>query len=153
MLSFPRDGLGYRHLYTAGEGGTRGSAGFQTVAYSAALHDDLDRLEQHVAGFRPPWREGQADDEVARVDLLADRPDVTAVTRFSPAPPGASGRPGNYLADTLLVPTAWSRRFEGDLDTLLTACPRAPASDTASLRLPPVELCRTPVGHSARSPR
>ncbi|HEX2163436.1 MAG TPA: hypothetical protein VHM02_05765, partial [Thermoanaerobaculia bacterium] len=88
----------YRHLLTAARGG------FQTVAAAAGLPAALvAQLEQEVGSFALP----DGDGGHPSLQLRRWDDDFHLLTRFAPRDGGGDGRRGNYLAESLLVPTAW----------------------------------------------
>ncbi len=112
---------GWRHVYTWSRRGPLGAPGFQTVARSRELDGDrLRALERRVAALRPP-------PGVPRPSLfLQPSPTDTGrsvLTRSVATGRSADGRPGGFVAESLVVPDRWLEAAEWDLETAFAAVP------------------------------
>lgn len=91
-----------RHLYTAAPATEGRGGGFASVAWSAALESRLEAVEKLVDGYRP----GDLGDPGCR-QLVRVAGSTYALTTFTPLGAMPDGRPGNYWAETVLVPASW----------------------------------------------
>lgn len=108
---------GYRHLFASIPGD--GAPGFQTAAAAAELGDGVVReLEKRVGSFRLAGRQGERSRQVLRYD---DEGKYTLLTTFTLLGTGPDGRPGNYLAESLLVPNTWLAGLDWDFAAAIDA--------------------------------
>ncbi|HEX2254589.1 MAG TPA: hypothetical protein VHQ65_15070 [Thermoanaerobaculia bacterium] len=107
-----RDASGWRHLYTWSPRGLLGRPGFQTVACAAALAGDRRvALERLVAGLRP----APGDPPVLALQPLPTDLGRCVLTRAVATGAAADGRPGNFWAESLVVPEPWLAAAAWDL--------------------------------------
>lgn len=104
---------GWRHVYTWSRRGALGAPGFQTVARSRDLEGDrLRALERQVAALRPP-------PGVERPSLFLQPSPTDAgrsvLTRSVATGRSADGRPGGFVAESVVVPDRWLEAAEWDL--------------------------------------
>ncbi|HUO87436.1 MAG TPA: hypothetical protein VM617_08580, partial [Thermoanaerobaculia bacterium] len=94
----------HRHLLTSAAGGPLGGPGFQTIAAAGTLGAELvEQLEGYVGFFALPA--GDSGHPVLQLRRWDDN--FQLLTRYLATGDGGDGRTGNYLAESLLVPTAW----------------------------------------------
>ena len=103
---------GYRHLFTSAPARGEAGAGFRTVAAAAELDAVRGELERKVGRFR---RTEPADGPPTRQLLHWDREgEFCLLSAFTPLGEGPDGRSGNYLAESVLVPSAWLAGLDWD---------------------------------------
>ena len=116
-------GWGYPHGFTAHAGDATNPGGFRTIGCPKATLPYREAVEDHLMALGRRWIGSATAPRPAAiaVDLLPGHPALTCITRLTSDSADPAGRPGNYRALALLVATAWVRRFQGDVDSLL-AC-------------------------------
>ena len=143
---------GYRHLLTSAPARGAAGAGFRTVAAAAELDAVRPELERKVGRYR---RTGPAAGHRTRQLLHWDREgEFCLLTTFTPLGEGPDGRSGNYLAESLLVPSAWLAGFAWDPDAAFEAVdwrgPGALDELDPDAALPPEDLTAPSPGPLAR---
>lgn len=128
---------GWRHVYTWSRRGALGAPGFQTIARSRELGGDrLRALERRVAGLRPPAG-------VQRPSLFLQPSPTDAgrsvLTRSVATGRSADGRPGGFVAESLVVPDRWLEAAEWDLEAAFEAIPWREWSDAEDAEVVPDE--------------
>jgi hypothetical protein len=144
---------GWRHLYTWARGGSLGAPGFQTVARSKALDDRrLRALERAVSGLRPP-----TDRPCLVLQPSPSDEGRSVLTRSVPTGRSDDGRPGGFLADSVVVPDAWLSAAGWNLEAAFRAVPwgaadsldQADGGDGGPALLPDEELPAPPAAGAA----
>ena len=129
---------GLRHILTGVENQRGTESGFQTVAYSKELSQLVPEIQSLVDGFSAP-----DGNEPSCCQLLkVPRTSAYALTTFTPLGPMPDGRPGNYWAETIMVPGGWLESAGWDTAVAFSALEWLGPGDVARTpeELAPVEL-------------
>lgn len=101
---------GLRHIYTAVEKGRGQKSGFRTVAHSEHLRQMVPSIQSLVDGFSAP----DGNEPRCRQLLKVPESSAYALSTFTALGPMPDGRPGNYWAETIMVPDVWLERAGWD---------------------------------------
>jgi hypothetical protein len=139
---------GLRHLFTARSARQGEPGGFQTVARSSTLRN-VEAVEELVAGYQAPEAEAPPCRQLLPVP---GRSSAYALTTFTPTGRTPDDRPGNYWAETVVVPASWLEQAGWDAAAAFAAIDWQGPRDLASLpeELPPVELPALAAGPLSR---